>query len=110
MKLCFNRRNKTLNSLFHTRAINEMMERNFRTYSSLKGIVRARAGRALAHARAHARCAPQPLPDELPDMRGLIDEVLQGGGFGTLRPAKMTMDHFLALLKAFNDKGLHFMP
>ncbi|KDD73262.1 hypothetical protein H632_c2369p0, partial [Helicosporidium sp. ATCC 50920] len=38
----------------------------------------------------------------------LVLEILRGGDFEQRRASKLTQDEFLALLAAFNSRGVHF--
>ena len=38
----------------------------------------------------------------------LVESILQEHGFASLRSAKLSLDDFLRLLAAFNEKGIHF--
>jgi len=42
------------------------------------------------------------------EFKQLVEGVLQQHGFGSLRSAKLSLDDFLRLLAAFNEKGIHF--
>ena len=41
MRLCFNRKNKTLNAVLTTKACLKLLEENYRTFCSLSGEVRS---------------------------------------------------------------------
>ena len=47
-------------------------------------------------------------PSHTPDVKAMVEEVVSQERFDGKRPAKMDQDDFLALLVAFNAKGLHF--
>lgn len=38
----------------------------------------------------------------------LVESILQEHEFASLRSAKLSLDEFLRLLAAFNEKGIHF--
>ena len=82
----FNRKNKTVGALFNSKSTIEMMLQNYKTFCALKNIV----------------------VDPDVDMKAMITEAIEAGGFTGARPAKMDTDDFLKLLAAFNAKGLHF--
>jgi len=86
VRLCFNRKNKTLGALFKTKSTLEMLENNYRTFCALKNIV----------------------VEEDVDMPAKVELVLQESELEGCRPAKMDIDDFLKLLAAFNAHGLHF--
>jgi len=87
VRLCFNRKNKTLSAIFRASAVIKLLEDNFRTY-----------------------CAMNDIPvDESISMKDKIVEVLELNDFADKRSAKMDMDDFLRLLDAFNKVGIHFV-
>lgn len=94
IKLCFNRKNKTLRSSFTTKKVLADLETAHKTFASLS------AGGAAA--------APGGAAAPAPDVKALVESVLAVDRFRDKRPAKMDLDDFLALLVAFNEKGLHF--
>ena len=85
VKLCFNRKNKTLRSLFTSKKVIADLETSWKTFAALHGSAGA-----------------------TPDVKAMVEEVVGGERFDGKRPAKMDQDDFLALLVAFNAKGLHF--
>ena len=85
VKLCFNRKNKTLRSLFTSKKVIADLETSWKTFAALRGSSGA-----------------------TPDVKAMVEEVVGGERFDGKRPAKMDQDDFLALLVAFNAKGLHF--
>ena len=42
------------------------------------------------------------------EFKQLVESILQEHGFASLRSAKLSLDDFLRLLAAFNEKGIHF--
>jgi len=94
VRICFNRKNKTLRSIMLTRSVLGLLTTNFKTYCSLKQI---------------------PLPPNCQDpdglkahMKQLIEDTLDETGFSDSRSAKLEIDDFLKLLKAFNDRNVRF--
>ena len=85
VKLCFNRKNKTLRALFTSKKVLADLETAYKTFASLSGA-----------------------PAAAPDVKALVEAVLGTDRFREKRPAKMDLDDFLALLAAFNARGLHF--
>lgn len=85
VKLCFNRKNKTLRSLFTSKKVIADLETSWKTFAALRGS-----------------------SGETPDVKAMVEEVVGQERFDGKRPAKMDQDDFLALLVAFNAKGLHF--
>jgi 18S rRNA (adenine1779-N6/adenine1780-N6)-dimethyltransferase len=86
VRLAFNRKNKTMRSNLTTSTVLALLESNARTVASLRG---------------------SPLPSEW-SAKGLVEEVLTATGYGAKRSSKLAIDDYLALLAAFNQKGLHF--
>lgn len=86
IRLCFNRKNKRLNSIFTTSSVVKLLEDNYKTYRSLNNL---------------------PEEDEL-DMKSKIKQILTDSGFIEKRPGKMDLDDFLSLLQAFHNNKLHF--
>ena len=87
LKVAFLRKNKTLGSIFRHKSIVDMLEKNYRIYSSLKNIS----------------------IDENFNPKAVIQEILEESGFNELRARTMEIDQFLALLCAFNARGFHFI-
>jgi 18S rRNA (adenine1779-N6/adenine1780-N6)-dimethyltransferase len=87
VRICFNRKNKTLRAVFCTKLVLKMLEENLKTYFSL-----------------HNMAPPNPPPD----MRVIVDRVLKETGFESKRANKMSLDEFLSLLTAFNEANVHF--
>ena len=85
MRLCFNRKNKTLRAVFTTKKCLAALETSWKTFAALGG------GAA-----------------QTPDVRALVEAVLDDDRFREQRAAKLDLDDFLALLAAFNARGLHF--
>lgn len=88
VRLVFNRKHKTLRAVLTAKSILQLLEENYKTYCSLNNI-------------------PLP-PDGVPDMKRLVEDVLIDEGFCDQRAARMDINDFLALLAAFNAKGIHF--
>eukprot|EP00924_Labyrinthula_sp_SR-Ha-C_P013509 augustus_masked-scaffold_5-processed-gene-5.8-mRNA-1 protein AED:0.03 eAED:0.03 QI:0/-1/0/1/-1/1/1/0/308 len=91
VRICFNRKNKTLRSLFMGKKTLKLLEENYRTYCSLKGI------------------------DEKMDVdsdkawfKEKVEKVLEETDMGSKRAAKMGIDDFLELLNGFNKANIRF--
>jgi 18S rRNA (adenine1779-N6/adenine1780-N6)-dimethyltransferase len=87
MRICFNRKNKTLRAVLTTSSVLEMLEANYRTYVSLSG---------------------KPLPSPMPSIKDIVDGVLTLANCDGKRAAKLDIDDFLLLLDEFNKAGIHF--
>lgn len=87
IRLLFNRKHKTLHAILTTKSVLELLEQNYKTFISLNNL---------------------PMPSPFPEMKALVEEVLTKEGFSDQRAARMSINDFLCLLAAFNEKGLHF--
>lgn len=85
VRLCFGRKNKTLNAIFNTKLVLKMMADNLKTHCALVGA---------------------PLPET--PIKEIVAGVLASVGFEEARSAKLDLDDFMKLLTAFNKVGLHF--
>jgi 18S rRNA (adenine1779-N6/adenine1780-N6)-dimethyltransferase len=85
VRLCFGRKNKTLNAIFNTKLVLKMMDDNLKTHCALVG-------------------APLPATP----IKEIVAGVLHSVGFEEARSAKLDLDDFMKLLTAFNKVGLHF--
>lgn len=87
LRVCFNRKNKTLASSFRQTGVIEMLKKNYETYCSLNN---------------------EPLDSNF-DAKTKINEIIESNDmFDKMRPKNMEIDHFLTLLHAFNSNGFHF--
>jgi len=87
LRLCFNRKNKSLAATFHQTAVLELLKKNHIAYCALSNL---------------------PVDPGL-DVKAKVESILNSNeAFKTLRPRSMTIDHFLSLLFAFNSNGFHF--
>lgn len=86
VRILFSRKNKTCSANFKASGVYEMLEKNFRTVFSLKGL---------------------PFPDDF-NAKKRVDEILEASGYAESRAAKMDNDDFLKVLVTFNEAGFHF--
>lgn len=87
LRVCFNRKNKSLSATFHQTAVLELLKKNYLAYCSLTNV---------------------PVDPNL-DIKAKVEEIIQSEEvFQKLRPRSMEIDHFLRLLCAFNSRGFHF--
>lgn len=86
LRVLFVRKNKTINASFHHTSTLEMMEKNYKTYCSLKNT---------------------EVPKDF-DIKKVIESVLSANEFDKMRPRTMSIDDFLLLMHEFNSNGLHF--
>lgn len=86
LRILFVRKNKTVSAAFKHSTVSEMMERNYRTFCSLKN---------------------KEVPKDF-DIKKIIDDILSTNEFDKMRPRSMDIDDFLLLMHEFNYKDLHF--
>lgn len=86
VRILFSRKNKTCSANFKASGVYEMLEKNFRTVCSLKGL---------------------PVPPTM-DIKAEVEAILLKSGFAEARAAKMGIDDFLKVLVTFNEAGFHF--
>jgi len=85
VKLIFSRKNKTIRGNFNTKTNLAAVEKNYKTFCSLKG------------------------KTPVPDIRAVFLETIAKSGYGDKRAAKLTIPEILGLLKALNEKDIHFV-
>lgn len=85
VRICFNRKNKTIGAEFKNKHVIELLEKNYRIY-----------------------CSTMNIPVAITDMKAKILSILDESGFMERRSRTMTIDDFLRLLIAFNKNHLHF--
>eukprot|EP01138_Halocafeteria_seosinensis_P010473 gb/GECG01010693.1/.p1 GENE.gb/GECG01010693.1/~~gb/GECG01010693.1/.p1 ORF type:complete len:145 (+),score=12.93 gb/GECG01010693.1/:1-435(+) len=86
VRLAFNRKNKTLKSIFTTKSVRSLLLENYKSYCSLNN---------------------QTMDSE-PDIKSIVEGVLHDVDMADSRAAKLDLDDFLILLNAFNKAGIHF--
>ncbi|XP_022087925.1 probable dimethyladenosine transferase [Acanthaster planci] len=86
VRIAFVRKNKTLSAAFKTKAVMEMLEKNYRIHCSVKNI---------------------PIAEDF-DIKDKVHAILEGNEFDKMRPRVMDIDDFLRLLNCFNSEGVHF--
>jgi 18S rRNA (adenine1779-N6/adenine1780-N6)-dimethyltransferase len=89
VRICFNRKNKTLRSVMKTKSVLGMLETNFKTWCSLNN-------------------TPIPNGPLNPPMAERVEAVLEQTEMVKSRASKMGVDDFLKLLSSFNAVGIHF--
>jgi len=85
VRICFSRKNKTLRAVFNSKPILKMIASNYSTYCSINNVV--------------------PVEE---DVKTMVFGILNSVDMSDKRSAKLTQDHFLKLLEAFNKAGIHF--
>ncbi|XP_039688283.1 ribosomal RNA small subunit methyltransferase [Medicago truncatula] len=126
LRICFNRKNKTLGSLFRQKNVLSMVEKNYKAVQALK---LSQEGDSLNETNAKVDFSDfgdfdddqgmEVDDDEMDVEDGGADEVqnefkekvlgvLKEGDFEEKRSSKLTLEKFLDLLSLFNKAGLHF--
>lgn len=85
-RICFVRKNKTLNAAFSSTGVLLLLEKNFKVQCSVNGTE-----------------VPQDFSIKL-----VVKQVLESIEFGEKRARVMDIDDFMKLLHAFNSSGIHF--
>ncbi|BFI38202.1 18S rRNA (adenine1779-N6/adenine1780-N6)-dimethyltransferase [Marchantia polymorpha subsp. ruderalis] len=123
IRLCFNRKNKTLGSIFRQKAVCALMEKNFKTHQALQGSLDNQAdadlvmqlGDVTNDTSMDLDSGDFDTMDE--DMDGsTIPSTFKDKGLAVLkehdyedkRSSKLTQEDFLKLLAVFNKAGFHF--
>lgn len=87
LRICFNRKNKSLSATFHQTAVLELLKKNYQAYCALANV---------------------PFDPNI-NIKTKVENILESDEvFQKLRPRSMEIDHFLKLLCAFNKNGFHF--
>jgi len=86
VRVAFVRKNKTLAACFNSKAVIEMLEKNYKVHASLHNI----------------------MVDADFDMKTKLLNILQENEFDKKRARVMDIDDFLQLLQLFNANGIHF--
>jgi 18S rRNA (adenine1779-N6/adenine1780-N6)-dimethyltransferase len=130
-RICFNRKNKTLGSLFKQKRVLELLEKNYKTMQSLQLTQDAEMVEEKMSADDVALLAnmvedlSMETGDEKEDDEMEMDEsdmggdtrasfkekimgILQQGDFAEKRGSKLSQVDFLYLLSLFNKAGIHF--
>ncbi|MEE6458368.1 hypothetical protein FKM82_000264 [Ascaphus truei] len=86
VRITFVRKNKTLAAAFKSKAVQELLEKNYKIHCSLHNIT---------------------LPDNF-SIAEKIEKILGETGFNEKRARSMDIDDFIRLLHGFNSEGIHF--
>ncbi|CAM9335343.1 unnamed protein product [Sphacelaria rigidula] len=119
IRIIFNRKNKTLRSTLTTKATLKLLASNLNTYRAMQqtgsgsAVAAAGAGGGKgASARAAGAGGAEGGGGEgrvtEGEMKTMIEAVLASESLDGRRAASMDVDDLLALLSAFNEKGVHF--
>jgi 18S rRNA (adenine1779-N6/adenine1780-N6)-dimethyltransferase len=131
VRICFNRKNKTLGSLFKQKRVLELLEKNYKTMQSLQltqdeeMIEEKMSAADVALLANMVEDLSMETGDEKEDDEMEMDEsdmggdtrasfkekimgILQQGDFAEKRGSKLSQVDFLYLLSLFNKVGIHF--
>ncbi|PON61704.1 Ribosomal RNA adenine dimethylase [Parasponia andersonii] len=129
LRICFNRKNKTLGSIFRQKSVITLLEKNYKTVQALKlsgqGLMEdshneidfSRLGNSNEDLSMDGDDdgADEEMEVEDGDVEGEASEfkdkvlaVLKEGDFEEKRSSKLTLQEFLYLLSLFNKAGIHF--
>lgn len=85
VRICFQRKNKSLRAIFTANSVVQLLEKNYRTH-----------------------CALTNTPLSMEPTKDRIIQVLSVNDYGGKRAAKLEENDFLELLSMFNKAGFHF--
>lgn len=105
VRLLFNRKHKTLRAILTTKSVITLLEENYQTMKALQNTNKNSNSSAGSGSSEEDKMM---VGEEISDMKELIESILVTEGFADQRAAKMDINDFLALLAAFNAKGIHF--
>ncbi|KAI4370852.1 hypothetical protein MLD38_019153 [Melastoma candidum] len=124
MRICFNRKNKTLGSIFKQKSVISMVEKNYRTLQAvgqslgnvtMDGLEFGDAEEDLRIDDGDDNGEDEMEMDDMDCSGGGLSEfktkvmnVLKEGDFEDKRSSKLTQQEFLYLLSLFNKAGIHF--
>ncbi|KAL2620901.1 hypothetical protein R1flu_001106 [Riccia fluitans] len=122
IRLCFNRKNKTLGSVFRQKAVCATMERNFKTHQALNGALENNGDTDMVmHLGDTTNDDSMDADGDMDTMDEDMDgpgvpstfkdkalAVLKEHGYDDKRSSKLTQEDFLKLLAAFNKAGFYF--
>lgn len=137
LRLCFNRKNKTIAALFKKKSVFKILEENYKAFKAMGGFPSVGGGNGMVPGfgldietmgndggkRLDDVEEEKDEDDDMMDGEGGMDvetntegrmlraeimKALKETDFATARPLKMDQDAFLKLLAFFNEHGIHF--
>ncbi|KAL5711662.1 18S rRNA (adenine(1779)-N(6)/adenine(1780)-N(6))-dimethyltransferase [Ranunculus cassubicifolius] len=118
VRICFNRKNKTLGSIFRQKSVLSLLEHNYKTFLMLQQIspyqsleqkkIELEADFMDDESDDDVEEMEVDNGDARSDFKGKVLSVLEGGDFEEKRAIKLNEDDFLNLLSCFNKAGIHF--
>ena len=130
LRICFNRKNKTLGSIFKQKNVISLLEKNYKTLQSLKlsqeGLLE-KIDTKMGFSGFGMEDQEMAVDDEFDDddemeieggdgdaeevqseFKDKVMAVLKEGDFEDKRSSKLSLQEFLYLLSLFNKAGIHF--
>jgi 18S rRNA (adenine1779-N6/adenine1780-N6)-dimethyltransferase len=92
VRVCFNRKHKTLRAILTSKAYLSILENNYRTHLSLNS----------------NEADNMVVADGIGDMKAMVEEILTNERYSDRRAADLDIPDFMCLLAAFNSRGIHF--
>ncbi|KZV47333.1 putative dimethyladenosine transferase [Dorcoceras hygrometricum] len=127
VRICFNRKNKTLGSLFRQKTVLSLLEKNYKTLQALQltpdgfsnDAEMASCVSALGDGLGDLNMDSEDVKDddemEMDDgdtktsvFKDKVLAILKQGGFEEKRSSKLSQGDFMHLLSLFNKSGIHF--
>jgi len=115
VRICFNRKNKTLGSIFKQKKLIQMIEKNLKTMRSLHtGVAEADRmntgsdGASVPSSDGATHGIDAALAGGLSGVKAYVARILEKDGMDTKRASQISIDGFMALLSRFNSAGVHF--
>lgn len=126
VRLCFNRKNKTLGAIFRQKAILSLLEKNYKTFQALQEACQKSNESSFGDVSILGDTSNDVSMDiDVGEDQGMdVDDadmqegasqfkdkvlnILKEGGFEDKRSSKLAQDDFLYLLSLFNKAGIHF--
>ena len=105
VRLCFNRKNKTLGGIFRTKAVLELLTKNYLTFKAVKVNL---LDEDMEDAEYREKNSKEKEEEAKEHVKEVIEKVLNTYGYVEMRAIKMTQDDFLNLLAEFNQRDIHF--
>ncbi|XP_059438330.1 ribosomal RNA small subunit methyltransferase [Corylus avellana] len=128
LRICFNRKNKTLGSIFRQKSVISLLEKNYKTLQALNLVQGSLESKAAEIDFSRLGDSNEDETMEMDDdgeddemdvedsdaggetseFKAKVLTVLKEGDFEEKRSSKLTLQEFLYLLSLFNKAGIHF--
>ncbi|KAI8555570.1 hypothetical protein RHMOL_Rhmol05G0182600 [Rhododendron molle] len=127
VRICFNRKNKTLGSIFRQKSVLSILEKNYKTLQALQlsqngSLEDTEIAVDVSTLADTAEDLSMEIDDErddedmevevgdtrASDFKDKILGLLKQGGFEDKRSSKLSQEDFMHLLSVFNKAGIHF--